>query len=139
MKIKLFVYGTLMEGYRNYDKYLKGKVIDKKHAYTFGELYHLINKNCPAMITGKNIINGEVLSFYDDDKLTLLKKMDLMEEYFENSPTVMYEREKIKVYYNENSEDLVFAYIFMNKDLLQKNNSIYIKDGNWGRYMTKCE
>ena len=28
--INLFVYGSLRDGFFNYDKYLKGKVIDKK-------------------------------------------------------------------------------------------------------------
>lgn len=48
--IFIFTYGTLMEGRRNYKKYLEGRVFSTKKAYILGELYHLENKDYPAFM-----------------------------------------------------------------------------------------
>ena len=41
-KINLFVYGSLREGFFNYDKYLAGKVVEKKDASLENmRLYHM--------------------------------------------------------------------------------------------------
>ena len=41
-KINLFVYGSLREGFFNYDKYLAGKVVEKKDAILENmRLYHM--------------------------------------------------------------------------------------------------
>ena len=134
-KVKLFVYGTLMKDFRNYDKYLKGHILSTKQAYTHGELYHLKHKNCPALVQGNDIVYGEAITFYNHDNLTLLQELDKMEEYFEGSPKVMYERRNIKIYYSDNKEEIAFAYIFIDKTILNENNSEYIQSGDWKNYI----
>lgn len=134
-KVKLFVYGTLMKDFRNYEKYLKGRVSEFKKAHTDGQLYHLKHKNCPAMIQGGDRVYGEVMVYNDNDQLGLLRELDLMEEYFEGSSKPMYRRQEINVWYDDGSKDKAFAYIFIRSDSLNGSNSEYVKQGDWGRYI----
>lgn len=134
-EVKVFVYGTLMKNFRNYYKYLDGNVISFKIATTNGEMYHLNKKDCPAMVYGNNTIHGEVMTFRDDEELTLLRQMDSMEEYFEGSSKLMYKREEITICYDDKREDRAFAYIFINKELLNKDDSEYIEHGDWAKYI----
>ena len=53
-----FVYGSLMEGFWNYEKVLKNKVIEKKAVFVHGTLYHLKHKGYPALLKGQNKIYG---------------------------------------------------------------------------------
>ncbi len=54
-RIFIFTYGTLMEGRRNYKKYLEGRVFSTKKAYVLGELYHLENKNYPGFVHSNSV------------------------------------------------------------------------------------
>lgn len=53
MKVKIAVYGTLMEGFRNYNTYLKKRVTKVEYGTTKGKLFHLKDINCPALIDGE--------------------------------------------------------------------------------------
>jgi gamma-glutamylcyclotransferase (GGCT)/AIG2-like uncharacterized protein YtfP len=131
--VKMFVYGTLMEGFRNYEKYLKPYVIDKKEGYILASLYHLEDKNCPAIIEGSDRVYGEILSVVDEDG-SVRKAVDELEFYFEGSTEMMYNRKSFKVYSEDGIEDLD-VYLFVNEKYLHEHKIEKIPSGRWREYM----
>lgn len=115
--IPLFVYGSLSEGFYNYNIYLKGKVLIKHESRTKGKLFHLVNKGYPGMIEGDEWVYGELFTIKDYEKT--LEDIDKMEHYYgKDNPENEYNRvisevevidtnEKVRAYiykYNEESE-----------------------------------
>lgn len=135
--INVFVYGSLREGFFNYDLYLKGNVISIKPAEISGfELYHMPYKGYPAILPGKTTVIGEVVELKDYD--STLKALDKMEGFLgENNPNNEYTRilVKVKLTDEERFEDC-YCY-FYNKDIDEKfqNEAIYIENGDWKHYM----
>ena len=71
--INIFVYGSLREGFFNYDKYLKGKVIKNIPAVLEGmDLYHMPYKGYPAIIPGNGILKGEIIEVMDYENCSCL-------------------------------------------------------------------
>ncbi|MGG7142147.1 gamma-glutamylcyclotransferase family protein [Clostridium nigeriense] len=139
--INLFVYGSLREGFFNYDLYLKGKVKSIRPAEINGfELYHMPYKGYPAVLPGNNTIVGEVVEIEDYD--STLKAMDKMEGFLEEgNPNNEYSRKlvQVKLTDDESSEDC-YSY-FYNKDIDPKfqDEAIYIKNGDWKEYMLSIQ
>ena len=60
--INIFVYGSLREGFFNYNKYLEGKVSNKKEAKLENmKLHHMPYKGYPAITHGNDTILGEIM------------------------------------------------------------------------------
>lgn len=132
--VKIFVYGTLMENFRNYNKFLKPFIYHVQKASTKGKLYHLINKDCPALVEGEDTILGEVISFIDDKNQSILKNLDNLEEYFEDSTELMYERRLVQVNYENKISEQVYVYMFINLKLLNTENCENVLGGDWRAY-----
>jgi gamma-glutamylcyclotransferase (GGCT)/AIG2-like uncharacterized protein YtfP len=133
----MFVYGTLMEGFRNYEKYLKPYVIGKKEGYVYASLYHLEEKNCPAIIGGGDKVYGEILDVVDEDG-SVRKAVDELEFYFEGSPEKMYTRRSFKVHSEDGVENLD-VYLFINEKYLNEHKIERIPHGRWREYMKARE
>ena len=71
----IFVYGTLLEGCRNYDRLLKGRVRSIQTAYVKGTLYSLKGVDYPALVDGDSFIRGEQMEVADD-VLPLLDELE---------------------------------------------------------------
>jgi gamma-glutamylcyclotransferase (GGCT)/AIG2-like uncharacterized protein YtfP len=127
---KLFVYGTLMKGFENFNKYLKGKIKEIKRGYTYGKLYHLSKDNYPALLDGKDKVWGEIITFYDDGQI--MKEIDKAEEVFDKSPT--YLREKRKVFYEDGKQEFIDMYIY--KKNIDSKSHIYIESGDWKTFLS---
>ncbi len=137
-QVKLFVYGTLMKDFANFNKYLLNSTVDIKRAYVYGKLYHLINKQCPALIEGTDKVFGEIITILDDELNTVVNSVDYMEKYFKGDRTnIVYTREETKVFYENGEKEVLGAYILRDRSLLSKNNSIYIPDGDWRVFLNK--
>jgi gamma-glutamylcyclotransferase (GGCT)/AIG2-like uncharacterized protein YtfP len=135
--VKLFVYGTLMKDFCNYNKYLLYNTVEIKKAYVYGRLYHLIDKECPALIEGTDKVFGEVITIADDDNKTIVSRVDELEKYFKgDNITIVYTREETKVYYETGDIELLGAYILKDRKLLSKENSIYIPSGDWRQFLS---
>jgi gamma-glutamylcyclotransferase (GGCT)/AIG2-like uncharacterized protein YtfP len=134
LESKIFVYGTLMNDFKNYNIYLKNKAISVTRAYIYGELYHLQMHDCPAIIEGKDKVYGQVITFVDDDAHSVLKQIDELEKYFFNSNKIIYVRTKVDVYYLNNTIEKLSFYKFINKDLLVSEKAVYIDSGDWKEY-----
>ncbi len=137
--INVFVYGSLRDGFFNYEKYLAGKVLEKKAAKLENmRLYHMPYKGYPAIISGEDIVNGEIIvidpNFYEET----IKAMDEMEG-FKGKDNLENEYDKIILEVkniSDNEIEKCFVYFYnKNNDQCFEKESIYIQSGDWKKYM----
>ncbi len=151
----IFTYGTLLEGRRNYEKYLRGRVLSTKKAYVLGELYHLENKDYPGFVSciegdvqksNDNIVRkmndkkvqkvyGEIHEIPDDKELIAalneLESCDNDDDFYNE-----YIRKELEVY---DLDDKLFAklpvYVY-NPDskLSEGDKRIKVSSGDWNEY-----
>lgn len=133
MADKIFVYGTLMKDFRNYNKYLKNHVLKIEKGYVKGKLYHMPYLDFPALIDGDEIIQGEVLTI--DDIKTILPLVDEMEGY-KGCEDDMYKRIPQIVTLEDGStiELDVYKYYAVENDERFATEAIYLPNGNWREY-----
>jgi gamma-glutamylcyclotransferase (GGCT)/AIG2-like uncharacterized protein YtfP len=134
---RLFAYGSFMEGFFNYKKTLKGKVIFRTLGKVRGILYHQTNKGYPAMIHGDGWVSGEFLEFDNFDKSISL--CDKIEKYFSpNHPDNEYERMVSEVELANGETSLAWVYWYGRNDLNSSENPvILVSSGNWRDFMQK--
>lgn len=134
---KIFVYGSLMEGFFNYKKIFDSKVLKIEMAYVKGSLYHLKNKGYPGFIEeGEDYVYGEIISYKSDEDM--VKILDLLEGYsgvFDDENP--YNRCKKQVF---NMEETIFevldVYVYNPKASCNlKDNRFYLNEGSWRCYM----
>ena len=132
---RLFVYGSLMEGFFNYDKALKGYVISRIYGKVKGLLYHQIRKGYPAIVSGERWVSGEYLELRDFDERLFL--CDKIEEYFgTNRPENYYERRICEVKFKNGETSLAWIYWYIRNDLNTiENPASLVPHGNWRNYI----
>lgn len=138
-RINFFVYGSLREGFFNYDKYLDGKVIEKKDAKLENmKLVHLPYKGYPALTFGEDTVYGEIMVLSEEHYEDTMNAMDKLEGFIsEKNPENEYDRVILEVeHLHTNEKEKCFVY-FYNKDNdpLFDNSAIYLPHGNWREYM----
>lgn len=135
MSNKIFVYGSLMEDFFNYNKYLKGKVLKRSHARAKGKLFHQINKGYPAMVDGDDFVYGELLEIDDWDNTII--ELDRLENFYgEDNPNNEYNRVLLQVEQLGNSSIIsAFVYRYNCKDEQALEKERYIPYGNWRIFM----
>lgn len=137
--INLFVYGSLREGFFNYNKYLDGKVIEKMEAKLENmKLYHLPYKGYPALTYGEDTVFGEIMVLSEEHYEDTMNAIDNMEGFIsEKNPENEYHRVILEVEnLHTNQKEKCFAY-FYNKDQDQffDSKAIYLPHGDWKEYM----
>ena len=134
---KVFVYGSLREGFFNYDKYLKNKVSPASLGEVKGKLFHLSHKGYPALLEGEDTIIGEIMEikdFYEN-----IVSLDEMEGYlsFEDASNNEYIRTIMDVknlHTNTMESCYVYKYVeFNDKDF--NHHAVHISHGDWKKYM----
>lgn len=134
--INVFVYGSLREGFFNYDIYLKGKVLSSRSAILRGmDLYHMPYKGYPAIVPGKGVVVGEVVEI--DDYKNTITAMDDMEGFIsEDNPKNEYHKQLHEVEFENGTTEQCYLY-FYNKDIDDRfvDEAVYIPDGDWAKYM----
>ena len=137
--VNLFVYGSLIEGFFNYDKYLKGKVVEKRAAKLENmQLYHMPYKGYPAILKGQNSILGEIMVINEDNYEATMEAMDKMEGFIsENNPENEYHKIVLEVKnLQTNEKEKCFVYFYnKDKDKVFDSESVYIPNGDWKEYM----
>lgn len=137
-EIKIFVYGSLREGFFNYDRYLKGNVIKNKPAKMNNFiLYHMPYKGYPAVIDGNGEVYGEVMTLSNYHEV--MNSVDEMEGFIsKGNPNNEYNKELVEVLYEDGTKELCYSYIY-NKELDVNFNeeAIFIDNGNWKEYQQK--
>lgn len=142
MKIgTIFVYGSLMKDFFNYNKYLKGKVIEIKYGYVIGSLYHLSNKGYPGfMKSGHGKIYGEIMTIRDYDEVLVL--MDKLEGYVPMKHVDnMYNRISTQVFeLASTNTHMLDVYVYNDKAKVNKRDiKIPLDHGSWRDYMMSLE
>lgn len=136
---QIFVYGSLMQDFFNYNQYLDGKVLKVEKAYIKGKLYHLENKGYPGYVPeGDDTVYGEIMTIKDYD--TVLKALDQMEGYeVAHHETNMYNRKPIKVVSLEDCQDYTLGVYVYNAEAEcnREDTRLYIAHGSWRRYMNE--
>lgn len=135
-ELPIFVYGSLREGFFNYDKYLKGKVLRKTEGKTKGKLYHMPYKNYPALLDGDNDVYGEIMIL--DDYENTIKALDELEGYNGPNNTLNEYEKKIVDIKETCSGEIRKCYIYaynVDNDFRFQKESVYIKNGNWKDYI----
>jgi gamma-glutamylcyclotransferase (GGCT)/AIG2-like uncharacterized protein YtfP len=137
--LRLFVYGSLMGGFFNYEKVLAGKVLSRRRAIVRGKLFHQIAKGYPALVPGSSPVAGEFLELLDFDRL--LADSDRLENFFgpgqrENE----YERRPTPVELGDTGvAALAWVYWYARDDLeTETNPAIFLSAGDWRRYMEEA-
>lgn len=135
-ELPIFVYGSLREGFFNYDKYLQGKVSKKIDGKIKGKLYHMPYKKYPALLKGEDIVYGEIM--YINDYKDTIKALDQLEGYHgSNNISNEYEKNVVQVeeiISGNKIECYLYAYN-LNNDKEFKDKAIYIQHGDWKKFM----
>lgn len=137
--INVFVYGSLREGFFNYDKYLKGKVVSIKPAKVQNMIvYHMPYKGYPAIMDGKGTVFGEIMEIDPSIYHETMEAMDKMEGFIsENNPENEYDKKILEVQHlDDNSTEKCYIYFYKpENDADFKNKSVLINHGDWVKYM----
>ena len=77
---KMFVYGTLMKGFYNYEKALVGQEVSLVPARTRGVVWHMSTRGYPAIKAGDGWVYGELVEL--KDFAAVIDIMDDIEGYY---------------------------------------------------------
>lgn len=128
--LKIFVYGTLKPGERNYQLYCANTVIAVQEVIAYGKLYDLPMGYPAAIFPEAYPVRGYLLTFCD---LTVLQSLDELEDYNPNQPISknLYHRHQIEVYDSHfSSLGKVWTYS-MSQQQIDAYGGVFITDGWW--------
>ncbi|MEG2353639.1 MAG: gamma-glutamylcyclotransferase family protein [Clostridium sp.] len=128
---KIFVYGSLMEGFFNHKKYLEGKTLSLEKGTIKGRLYDMPHKGYPAVLQGDDVIYGELFTIRDFK--SNLESMDKMEHYYGlDNPKNEYNRIIVPVTLDSGEIEEAYMYFYtLNDPEVFNEKSIYIPYGDW--------
>lgn len=127
--LKIFVYGTLKPGERNYQHYCDRAILVQE-AIAYGKLYHLPMGYPAAIFPACYLVRGYLLTF---DDLTVLQALDELEDYDPRQPISqnLYQRSQIEVY-NLKFESLGKAWTYaMSQQNIDAYGGVLIGNGWW--------
>lgn len=139
--INVFVYGSLREGFFNYDKYLKNKVISITPAKIDNKIvYHMPYKGYPALLDGNGTVYGEIMEIKPEIYDETMSAMDKMEGFIsENNPQNEYHKKIFEVeHLTDGKTEKCYVY-FYNKDSDSKFNheAVFLSSGDWVKHIHK--
>lgn len=127
---KVFVYGSLMEGFWNHTRVLEGKVAFIGRGEVRGSLYHL-REGYPALLDGGDKVVGEVSGPVDED---LLRHLDYLEGYREGRMDNLYNRKAVRVRMCDGSYEECWIYLYGDAEYA-RGKGTYLPDGDWKKHM----
>ncbi|WP_251711774.1 gamma-glutamylcyclotransferase family protein [Lactococcus ileimucosae] len=132
---KVFVYGSLRTDMFNYDKYLKGEVLESYPGKIKGSLFHIENKGYPAIIEGNSEILGEIFILRDFPKNIAV--LDEMENFFpDNRDESEYLRCTSLAQLSDGQKEEVYYYHYNSTAAVNtKDQLIPVDSGDWLEHM----
>ncbi len=129
------MYGSLRTDMFNYEKYLKGKVLESTPAKIKGNLFHIENKGYPAIFDGDSEIIGEVFTFHDFSKS--IQTLDGMENFNHESPesSEYIRRSTTAFLMNGQTEEVYYYHYNPNARLNANDQLVPVDSGDWLEYM----
>lgn len=138
--INFFVYGSLREGFFNYDKYLKGKVVSIKPAKLENKIvYDMPYKGYPAIMEGNGTVYGEIMEVIPDIYEEVMEAMDIMEGFKgEGNSENEYHKTLLEAVhlFDETKEECFVYYYNPSIDDRFEKEAVFIEDGDWAAYKT---
>lgn len=135
---KLFVYGSLMQGFFNYNKALMGKIHSSVPARVQGNLYHLQKDGYPALVPGDGWVFGELIEL-KNFKETIVH-LDQIENYRIGNKDNEYERLMTLVeVIDTGTKEQAYVYWYNLSLDTEDKSVISIKDGNWRNFMMQYQ
>ncbi len=140
-QLPVFVYGSLLDGFENYKRYVKPYPHERYPAKTVGRLYHLPDFGYPAFLRVEGEgewVYGELLCFRPDIYEKAIAGLDELEEYYAPlDERNEYERNIVQIYRIDTGEQ-VDAYIYVASRRMEEVVSrigVYVAGGDWRRFM----
>ena len=138
--MKVFVYGTLMQGFGNHRvmERAKGKFVSKTYIRD-KDIYFVSLGSFPAVVDGEGIVKGEIYEIPEtkvDDWGTSkypVHILDSLEGYNPNNPNSMYLRRRI-VAVTPTGKKIWVSYYHWNGKV---SPELKIKDGDWAKAVRK--
>lgn len=127
--LKVFVYGTLKPGERNYQFYCTQAVAVQK-AIAYGKLYDLPMGYPAAIFPETSLVRGYLLTFID---AAILQALDELEDYYPHQPISrnLYQRQQIEVY-DLHKKSLGKAWTYsMNQQQIDNYGGTLLDKGWW--------
>ncbi len=139
---KIWVYGSLLTGFFNYEKALRGKILSTQRARVQGIVYHQEKKGYPALVPGTGWAYGQLFTIEDAESLFCI--LDDLEGFHGTGATDNeYERKETEIFVEQDGrwhKEMAFVYWYARTDLGSKNNPvILLEDGDWKAYMQEHE
>lgn len=134
-QLPVFVYGTLLEGFSNYERYVKPYRHEIIPATIRGSVYHL-PQGYPGLLDGSDTVKGGVLLFSPDDYEAAMEGLDKLETYFgPGDPRNEYERIEAAAQLCGRDERMtVYVYRYVDETYV-KSRGTYVKGGDWHSFM----
>ncbi|HOV80499.1 MAG TPA: gamma-glutamylcyclotransferase [Bacillota bacterium] len=130
----LFVYGTLLPGMENYDRFIKPHNPEVYQAKAKGIMYCLLEDGYPVVIDGDGEVKG--LLYNTRELAIILPEIDEIEKYTDVESQSHLIREIRDVEIVETGEK-VKAHMYLwppsRKEWL-KENAVVVPDGDWARF-----
>ncbi len=137
---KIIVYGSLMQGFHNYNKYLKPYMINVEQGCFKGQLFHLSQQGYPGALQGNGKVFGEIITLSKSSS-QVLTILDELEEYFGAGDIFNeYDRWEVEVLNTESgSAERLPVYFYNLKKAGSPANLIYIPSGDWRQYLSQTD
>ena len=134
-KLPIFVYGTLLAGWENYENYVQPYKHEAIPAEVKGELFHL-PMGYPGILDGDGVVKGVILCFEPQDYETVLAELDELETYYgPHDPRNEYERIEVWAKLADGQEDRrVYAYRYVDAKYVRAEGTP-VHDGDWAHFM----
>ena len=131
--MKIFVYGSLRNGFFNFNKYINKTAKKIELGQVRGKLYAIKNKDYPALLEENGVVTGEIITVENCD----LVAIDKMENYFgENNSLNEYNKIKKEVKNLETGEiEILDVYVYnITNPNFSYDNLILVPSGDWKQY-----
>lgn len=137
-RLPVFVYGSLLPGFRNWELYVKPYPHQALPAEVKGQLYHLPTGYPGLLREGEGTVKGGVLLFSPDVYDEALRGLDELETYFgPGDPRNEYEREIMTARLVATGEEQrVYVYRFVD-EAFARQTGIFLADGDWEAFMRR--
>ena len=137
--LPLFVYGTLREGFHNYEAYLE-PYIQEKHPARIGSvsLMHIQAAGYPVILPGDGEVTGELV--WLNDFAGALPALDRLEGYNGDPRSSTYVR-LVKQVHDLTTDETIDAYVYwFNRPIQEiRSETIPVGSGDWAMFMAEAD
>lgn len=133
----MFIYGTLLPGLKNYNRFIKDHEPKTFKARARGTMYRLPEDDYPVVLEGDGIVQGVL---YETRKLmSMLPEIDEIEKFTGVESQSYLIREIVDVE-NLDTGEIVKAHMYLwppSKGEWLKQHAEVVADGDWGRFLSE--